>query len=344
MQLTLGEIAERIGAEVNGDADVVVTGAAGLAEAGPGEITFLANPRYATLVPTTRATAVIVPKDYRGNSGAILLHTAEPYLGFLRILQVFAEDLSARPREVHPTALVDERAEVAPDAAIGALCVIEAESRIEAGATLCPGVFVGAGAVVGAGSYLYPNVTIREQVELGRNVIVHAGAVIGSDGFGYVPHAGRHEKIPQVGTVVVEDDVEIGANAAIDRATTGITRIARGTKIDNLVHIAHNVQVGEDTVICAQVGISGSAKVGKRVTLAGQSGLVGHIQVGDEATVGGQGGVTKSVPPGTRVSGYPAMQHDRARRLNAYTRRLPKLFDRLRELEARLEQLEKESS
>jgi UDP-3-O-[3-hydroxymyristoyl] glucosamine N-acyltransferase len=173
--------------------------------------------------------------------------------------------------------------------------------------------------------------------------VVHAGTVLGSDGFGYARREGGYEKIPQVGTVVVEDDVEIGANVAVDRATMGVTRIGRGVKIDNLVHIAHNVSVGENTLLVAQVGISGSTQVGQDVTLAGQAGVMGHIRIGDRAMVGAQAGVTKDVPAGARVSGYPAMEHDRARRLNAYVRRLPDLFATLKRLEERVRELESEA-
>jgi UDP-3-O-[3-hydroxymyristoyl] glucosamine N-acyltransferase len=201
---------------------------------------------------------------------------------------------------------------------------------------------VGAEAEIGEGSYLFPNVTVLHRVRLGKRVIVHASSVIGSDGFGYLQREGLHEKIPQLGTVVVDDDVEIGANVAIDRATLGETRIGKGVKIDNLVHIAHNVTVGDGTLVIAQVGISGSTQIGTSVTIAGQAGVAGHIKVGDGATIGAQAGVTKPVAAGERVSGYPAMDHERARRLNAYYRRLPGLYDQIQALEERVRELERE--
>jgi UDP-3-O-[3-hydroxymyristoyl] glucosamine N-acyltransferase len=241
---------------------------------------------------------------------------------------------------VHPTALIDPAARLGRDVTVGPFCVVEAEASLGDRTVLWPGVFVGRGTVVGTDGVLHANVVLRENVTLGCRVTVHAGSVIGSDGFGYVPVGDRHEKIPQVGTVEVGDDVEIGANVAVDRGTMGPTRIARGVKIDNLVHIAHNVSVGENSILVAQVGVSGSTQVGRDVTLAGQAGLVGHIRIGDGAMVGAQAGVTKSVPANTKVSGYPAMEHDRSRRLTAFTRRLPSMFDRLRELEDRVRALE----
>ncbi len=340
MTIKLGEIARELGAALEGDPNLEVSGVAGLGDAGPGQITFYANPKYAAEVPRTRAAAVLVPADYEGEAEAALLRLADPYLGFVRVLRIFSGEGRARPAGIHPSAVIDPAARLAPGVSVGALCVVEAGAVLEAGVVLCPGVFVGAGARLGEGSFLYPNVTVRENVELGRRVIVHSGTVLGSDGFGYAPHAGGHEKIPQIGTVVIEDDVEIGANVAVDRGTMGATRIGRGVKIDNLVHVAHNVAIGENTLVVAQVGISGSTRVGRNVTLAGQAGLAGHIQIGDGAQVGAQAGVTKSVPERSRVSGYPAMAHDRARRLTAYYRRLPELFEELKRLKAKVAELE----
>jgi UDP-3-O-[3-hydroxymyristoyl] glucosamine N-acyltransferase len=342
MQFSLGDIARSLGADLEGDPRTLVTGVAGITDAGPGQITFFANPKYAAEVPRTRASAVIVPRDYSGGSAAALLRTDDPYVGFVQVLRMFSEGSRERPVGVHPTAVVDPSARLGERVSVGALCVVEAGAILGDGVILAPGVFVGRDSVLGDGSYLYPNVTVRENVILGKRVTVHSGSVLGSDGFGYARHNGGHEKIPQVGSVVIEDDVEIGANVAIDRATMGATRIGRGVKIDNLVHIAHNVVVGDNTLLVAQVGISGSTQVGKDVTLAGQAGIVGHITIGDRAMVGAQAGVTKSVPADTKVSGYPAMEHDRARRLNAYARKLPLLFEHLKALEKRVRDLERE--
>ena len=342
MQMKVGDIASLVGATLEGDASVVVTGVAAIGNAGPGDLTFCAHEKYAPLVPGTRGAAVFVPLDYVGQCSAALLRVKDPYHALLSVLRTLTNGLPERPRDVHPTALVDPSAELGPNVAIGAYCVIEAEAEIGEDATLGAGVYVGAKSVIGGGAYLFPNVTVLHNVRLGRRVIVHSGAVLGSDGFGYLQRDGVHEKVPQLGSVVVDDDVEIGANVAIDRGTLGETRIGKGVKIDNLVHVGHNVTVGDGTLLIAQVGISGSTQIGTGVTIAGQAGLAGHIRIGDGAVIGAQAGVTKHVPPGERVSGYPAMDHERARRLNAYYRRLPGLYEQLQALEERVRELEAE--
>ena len=237
---------------------------------------------------------------------------------------------------IDPTATIGAGASIGPHVAVGA------GARLGERVTLMSGVHVGAGTEIGDDGFLYPNVVVREEVRIGRRVRIHPGAVIGADGFGYVKADGVQLKVPQLGTVHIEDDVEIGANTTIDRATTGVTRIECGVKIDNLVQIAHNVSIGANSVVCAQVGISGSARVGSDVTLGGQAGISGHIRIGDRVQVGGQAGVTKSVPDDVRVSGYPAADHEQALRIQAHTRRLPELVREIRELTARLNRLEKE--
>ena len=342
MQMKVGEIAKLVNATLAGDPEAVVTGVAAIGDAGSGDITFCAQAKYAALVPNTSAAAVLIPNGHTVTSRATLLSVADPYHAFLRIARAFHAELPDRPQGVHPSAVVDPSARLGQNVSVGACAVIEKNAVIADGVILSPGVFVGAGATIGEGSYIFPNVIVLHSVRLGRRVIVHAGSVIGSDGFGYLQREGLHEKVPQLGTVVVDDDVEIGANVAIDRATLGETRIGKGVKIDNLVHIGHNVTVGDGTIVVAQVGISGSTQVGSGVTIAGQAGLVGHIKVGDGAMIGAQAGVTKPVAAGERVSGYPAMDHERARRLNAYYRRLPGLYEQLRALEDRVRELERE--
>lgn len=342
MELTVGEVATRLGAEVDGDPSIPVTGLAGMAEAGPGDLTFCSVPKYYPAAARTTAAAVIVPVAFRESCPAALIRAEDPYAAFIRILRLFRSDTPKRPPGVDPTAVIDPAATVGEDVSVGPLCVVEAGAVLGDRATLCPGVYVGPRARIGADSYLYPSVVVREDVVIGARAIVHAGTVLGSDGFGYLSRKSGHEKVPQVGTVIIEEDVEIGANVAVDRGTFGATRIGRGVKIDNLVHIAHNVTIGENALLVAQVGVSGSTRIGRNATLAGQSGVAGHIAIGEGVQIGAQAGVTKSVPDGARVSGYPAMEHDRARRLNAYYRRLPVLVEQLKQLEERVRELERE--
>jgi UDP-3-O-[3-hydroxymyristoyl] glucosamine N-acyltransferase len=212
--------------------------------------------------------------------------------------------------------------------------------KLGAGTKILFGCYIGSGVTTGEDCLFYPNVTVRERCEIGARVIIHPGAVIGADGFGYIPDGDRHIKVPQVGRVVLEDDVEIGANTTVDRATTDVTRVCAGTKIDNLVQIAHNCIIGENSILAGQVGVSGSVKTGKNVVAAGQSGLVGHIEIGDRVIMGAQAGVTKSIPAGMTVSGYPAREHGLAKKIYAYTARLPELYDRVKELEQRLAELD----
>ncbi|MEZ4653969.1 MAG: UDP-3-O-(3-hydroxymyristoyl)glucosamine N-acyltransferase [Candidatus Eisenbacteria bacterium] len=266
--------------------------------------------------------------------------SADPYRSFLQVLQIFSRPPDQPPTGIDPSAIVSPNAQLGEGLAIGPHVVIEDGVHIGDGTVLMAGCYVGPRSRIGRGCRLYPRVVIREDIQVGDQVILHPGVVLGSDGFGYAFDAGQHRKIPQMGRVVIEDDVEIGANSTIDRATTGETRIGRGTKIDNLVHVAHNVEIGPLSILCAQAGISGSTRLGRGVTLAGQAGLVGHIEIGDGARVGAQGGVTKSVKAGETVSGYPATNHGRASRMYAALRHLPDALRSLRNLEQRMRKLE----
>jgi UDP-3-O-[3-hydroxymyristoyl] glucosamine N-acyltransferase len=340
MELTLAELARRLGAELRGDGTIRVHGVAGIREAGPGQVTFLANPRYEEFLVATRASAVIVPPG-TGSMAAAALVTPEPYLAFVDALEIFDPGVEETVLPgIHPTALIDPTAEVDPTAGIGPFVVVGAGAWVGPRSVLMAGAYLGPSARLGADCVLYPRVTVRKECEIGDRVVIHSGAVIGDDGFGFAPVGDAYRKIPQVGRVVIGDDCEIGANATIDRATTGVTRIGRGCRIDNLVMIAHGVEVGENTIICAQTGISGSTRVGKHVVLAGQVGVIGHITIGDGARLGAQAGVTKSVPAGESWSGYPARPHVRASRSYAGLRDLPGALKRLRELERRLRALE----
>jgi UDP-3-O-[3-hydroxymyristoyl] glucosamine N-acyltransferase len=336
----LQELASVVGGEVIGDGSVRIRGVAGIKEAARGQITFLANPKYEAYLGTTKASAVIATGN--GNFAGPIIRVDNPYLAFLKVVRLFAGNpRETYPRGIHPTAVIGADVELGDDIAVGPYVVIEDGVRIGPGTTIRPFVCVGEGVTIGSDCLIYPGVSIRERCRIGDRVIVHSNAVIGSDGFGYAKDGNEHHKIPQIGIVEIEDDVEIGAATTIDRATTGVTLIRRRSKVDNLVQIAHNVVIGEDSVIAAQAGISGSTELGRNVTLAGQAGLVGHISIGDGASVGAQGGVTKSVPSGISVSGYPAREHSFARKICAATARLPDLLKEFRELQRRVEALEK---
>ncbi|KPJ54482.1 hypothetical protein AMJ39_00190 [candidate division TA06 bacterium DG_24] len=341
MKVNLGEIAQLTEGTLIGDASVQITGVAGIEDAGEGDITFIGHPRYASFLHTTGASAIIVAREIP-DAPKPLIVVAQPYLALAQVLEVFAGSRPEPKGVVDSTAVVSQSATLGADVSVGAYAVIEDGASIGSNTIISPLVYVGRGASIGDDCVIHPMTVVREGVTLGDRVIVHAHAVIGSDGFGYAQEGQSHRRIPQIGTVIVEDDVDVGAGVTIDRATLGATRIGRGTKIDNLVQIGHNVTVGEDSIIVAQVGISGSTEIGKRVILAGQAGLVGHIKIGDGAVVGAQAGVTKSVAPGEVVSGYPARSHQAASRVYACMQHLPDLLKRVKRLEQRLGELESE--
>ena len=339
----LGELAVLVGGELEGDADLLIRGVAGIREAQPGDITFVANPRYEEFVPDTRASAIIGSRSL--HASIPLIRIDNPYYAYFQVLNLFAGDTASRyARGIHPQAAVDPSARIGRDVSIGPFCQVSAGATIGDGTTLVGSVFVGEHVQIGERCLIYSHVTIREECRLGNRVILQPGVMIGSDGFGYARQGATYHKVPQVGCVIIEDDVEIGANSCVDRATTGETRIGRGTKIDNLVQVAHNVVIGENTVIAAQVGISGSTEIGRNVTMGGQAGVGGHITVGDAAVVGGQSGVTKSVAAGVTVSGYPAREHSVARRIYAHIAMLPELVRRVKELERRMRTQEEGSA
>jgi UDP-3-O-[3-hydroxymyristoyl] glucosamine N-acyltransferase len=339
MQVTLRELAGIVGGEVSGDGSVVVDGVAGIKEAGSGDVTFLASPMYEKFMGTTQASAVIAPPG-TSSHGKPLIFSRNPYLSFVKAVEFFVPNKNNYPRVVHERAVVDDSALLGSDVGVGACAVIEAGARIGNGTIILAGSFVGRDTVVGEACLIYPNVTIREEVKVGSRVIIHSGAVIGSDGFGFAKDGDVYRKIPQIGNVVIEDDVEIGANATIDRATTGTTYIGKGTKVDNLVQIAHNVVIHENCILVAQVGIGGTTEIGKGATLAGQAGVVGHIKIGEGAVVAAQAGAVKSVPANTMVSGYPAREHSQAKKIYASFQKLPELIKRVGDLAERLERLE----
>ncbi|HVO12732.1 MAG TPA: UDP-3-O-(3-hydroxymyristoyl)glucosamine N-acyltransferase [Vicinamibacteria bacterium] len=335
--MKLRELAGRLGCELLGDGEVEIRGVSGLERAGPGDLTFLANPRYAPLLATTRAAAVIVASA--NESTLPRLVSENPYLAFARAVGLICPPARPEPG-VHPSAQVHPTAVLGTGVHVGALAVVGARARVGARSVLHPQVVVYDEVTIGEDCLLHSGVQVRERCRLGDRVIVQNGAVIGGDGFGFARDAeGRYHKFPQVGTVVIEDDVEIGALTAVDRAALGETRIGRGSKLDNLVQVGHSVTVGSDTVLCGQVGIAGSSRVGSGVTLAGQVGVAGHLTIGDRVIATAQTGIPSSVEPGTVVSGYPAIENRAWLRSSALFARLPELQKRVRELERRLESL-----
>jgi len=332
-------MATRLGCRLDGDGEVEIERVAGIEDAGPGDITFLSNSRYAPVLGRTRASAVILGEGAPAAPCA-MLRTDEPYLAFARAVGLLHPAVAPAPG-IHPLAWVAASATIGQNASVGPFAAIDEDATIGDGVVIGPLVAIGRGARIGDGCRIHANVSIREGVVMGARVVVQDGAVIGSDGFGFARRPdGSYEKIPQPGRVVLEDDVEVGANATIDRPAVGETRIAAGVKIDNLVQIAHGVQVGRDTLLCAQVGIAGSATVGRRVVLAGQVGVAGHLEIGDDVTATAQTGIPNSVEAGSVVSGYPAIPNRDWLKSSAVFRRLPELKKAVADLEARLAQLE----
>ncbi len=338
----LGDLAKLVAGKVAGDANTLITGIAGIREAKRGDITFLANRKYAPLLDECRASAVVVSPDVNGTD-IPCIKVKNPDNAFAKIVDAFAPEPLKFYKGVHPTVVLGEDVKIGKDVSIQAFSVIQDEAEIGDGAIIYPGVYIGHAAKVGKNTQVYPRVVVRERCIIGNNCIIHAGTVIGSDGFGFSTVRGVHQKVPQIGIVQIDDDVEIGSNVTIDRARFGKTHIGRGTKIDNLVQIAHNVAVGENSFIVAQAGIAGSAHIGNNVILAGQSGVDGHRRVGNNVVVAAKAGVTKDIPDNLLVSGFPAQPHDRELKIQAIVRRLPDLVDQIKNLEERLSEIEKAS-
>lgn len=337
--MKLRELATRLGCQLEGDGDIDVTRVATLEQAGAGDVAFLSNAKYASQLPRSRASAVIVGSDVDGAPCA-LLRTPNPYLAFARATGL----LHPQPRPspgVHATAIVAPTATLGADVSIGPYAVIGSGARIGARSVIHAHVVIGDGATIGPDCWLHARVSIRERVVIGARVVMQDGAVVGSDGFGFATgEDGTHQKIPQVATVVIEDDVEIGANTTIDRPAVGETRIHAGTKIDNLVQIAHGVVVGKNSLLAAQVGVAGSSVIGEQVMLGGQVGITGHVTVGDRVKASAKTGVTGHVPADSFITGYPHLDNLEWRKAYAVVRRLPDLRKRLLELEERLAALE----
>ena len=335
---TLGRLADALGASLLGDAARVVTGVAPLETAGPEHVSFLTDRKYLKQAEASRAGAFLVPRDVTDLPGA-LLQVDHPQQALIAVLELFHPEAPAPPG-AHPAACVAEGARIDRTASVGPLAVVEAGAVVGPRSRVGALSFVGAGAVLGEDVRLYPRVVVREGVRIGDRVIVHSGAVLGADGFGYAFDGRAHRKIRQVGGLRIEDDVEIGANTTIDRATLGDTVVRRGTKIDNLVQIGHNCDVGEDVILVSQVGIAGSSRVGNRAMLAGQVGVADHVTIGAGAILTAKSGVPNDVPAGEVWGGLPSRPVADTRRIWASETKLPELIKRVRALEKRVRELE----
>jgi len=308
----------------NGSPDLEITALNAIEQAGPGELTFVSNPKYAAAARTTKASAVIVSEDFPALAAA-MLRAKDPYLTFARALELFHQPLRYAPG-AHPTAVVDAKAKIGPGAHVGPYVVIEEDVVIGANAVLLAHVVIYRGSRIGQNFFAHAHAVVRENCRIGNNVLLQNGVVIGADGFGFAKTGeGRWHKIPQPGPVVIGDDVEIQANACIDRASVGETRIGRGTKVDNLAHVGHGSQVGEDALLCAQVGLAGSTEIGNKAILTGQVGVVGHCRVGENAIVTPQSGVANDIAAGALVSGSPAVDHRAWLKYSAILPRLPEI-------------------
>jgi UDP-3-O-[3-hydroxymyristoyl] glucosamine N-acyltransferase len=340
-ELTVRQLADRLGCRYEGDGETPVRGVASLESARPGDLVFLGQPKYRRLLEATKASAAIIAPD-ESFRGLPVLIADDPHLAFVRAVELFFAPYRPEPG-IHPAALVSDTAEIGPGVAVGAYSVIGDGVRIGRGAVIFPLVCVYPGAVIGEGAVIHSHVAIREGVRVGNRVIVHNGAVIGADGFGYVRLAdGSHKKIPQKGTVVIEDDVEVGANTAIDRAALGETVVRRGAKIDNLVQVAHNVEVGENAILAGQTGLAGSVRIGRGALLGGQVGVADHVRIGDGAMAAAKSGITKDVPAGAFVSGSPHLDVRDWRKVWVL---LPQLYDFIKDvkkLKSRVEELERQ--
>lgn len=333
--MKLSELAEKTFSTIeSGSPELEISSAAGLDIANPGDVTFLANPKYTPQIKETKASAIFLNEKEKVERGNLaVLRTKDPYLAYTRALRLFYPEPEFEA-DVHPTAVIDETADVALNVAIGANVVIGARSKIASGVRIKPNVTIYEDVEIGENTLIHSGVSIRENVSIGRNCIIYNNTTVGCDGFGYAKDEERRWlKIPQVGRVVIEDDVEIGANTAIDRASVGETRIKRGAKLDNLVQIGHSCTIDEDALICSQTGLAGSSEIGKRVILAGQVGIAGHLKVGDDTVITAKSATSHDIEPGKVISGIPGFDNKDWLRSTAAFRRLAEIVSRLRALE-----------
>lgn len=339
MQVVLKDIAEMVNGRIKGNPDTILTGVATIEKAGQGDLTFLTNPKYARLMEKTEATAIICAPGTKAH-GKTLLEVDNPYLAYAKLVSVFYPPPKKESGWIHQRAILGTDVRLGSNVTIYPFVYIGDNCVIEDNSTIYPFCYLGEGVTIGASSLLYPNVTVREACRIGKRVIIHSGTVIGSDGFGFVKDGQRYFKIPQLGCVQIDDDVEIGACNTIDRAAIDRTWIKRGTKIDNLVQVAHNVVVGEDSIIVSQVGISGSTQLGDRVTMAGQSATTGHLKIGDDVIIGARGAPSTDIASGQVVSGAPAMPHKEWLKATTIFAKLPDMRKKLLALERTVKKLE----
>ncbi|MBL7739153.1 MAG: UDP-3-O-(3-hydroxymyristoyl)glucosamine N-acyltransferase [Chitinophagaceae bacterium] len=342
MTFLASQIALIINGTIEGDPGAAVDSFGKIEEASPGQLSFLANPKYEDYLYSTRASVIIINRDFvlKQPVSATLIRVADAYTAFATLLAKYQEIMQQQLTGIQEPIYMAKTASVGQNVFIGAFAYLGENVKVGDNTKIYPNVFVGDNVTIGDNSIIHPGVKLYHDCQVGNHVIIHAGTVIGSDGFGFAPQAdGSFKKVPQIGNVVIEDHVEIGANATIDRATIGSTLIKSGAKLDNLIQIAHNVEVGNSTVIAAQAGVSGSTKIGNGVMIGGQAGIVGHIQIGDGAKVNAQSGVSKSLEPGKAVTGSPAYDYTAALRSQAVNRKLPELEKRIKELEALIKQL-----
>lgn len=333
MEITLDHLAAMLDGHLEGPGDRVVSGLKGIQEAGPQDVAFLANPRYRKFLPQCRAGAVLVRHDQNTPAELAVIRVSDPYLAYAKLL-THATRKSHQPKGVHPQAVVDSSASLAKDVTVEALAYVGEKASLGERVVIHAGAYVGPGVKIGDDTVIHPHVVIYHDCSVGNRCIIHSGTVIGADGYGFVPDGQGYFKIPQVGSVQIDDDVELGALNTIDRAAMGRTRIKRGVKTDNLVHVGHNCVIGEDTLLVAQVGISGSTKLGRHVVIGGQTGVGGHINIGDNVQIGAKSGIAQSVAAGVVVTGITAMPHRLWLRTRSLIRRLPELFQRVKALEA----------
>lgn len=338
MQFSASQIAAIVGGTVEGDGNTAVSTFAKIEEGAPGAISFLANPKYTPYIYTTGSSIVLVSNDFVPEKpvAATLIRVADPYATVAMLLEMVDKMTSHSPKGIEQPCYIAEGVEVPEDAYIGAFSYIGAGAKLAKGVKIYPQTYVGAGAEVGEGTILYPGVKVYHGCKIGARCILHSGVVIGADGFGFAPNGGHYDKIPQLGIVEIADDVEIGANTTIDRATMGSTRIGQGVKLDNLIQVAHNCEIGHDTVMASQCGIAGSTKVGANCMMGGQVGFAGHITVGDGVQVGAQSGIPGNVKAGKCVMGSPAIDAREWTRQTVYVKNLVRLYDRVDKLEKEL--------